>query len=487
MVSWSTHAGARTRRVGAALLVAAIAALLAACGSGTQDKSDNGSSNASGGGPKVTLTLKSITDAKVAWEPLIAAYKRVAPNVTIDASYAPTDQLQTALRAQLGTGNAPDLFVDWPGNGSAMSVQQLAPSGLIADISDQSWTKQVPDGVKPLLGAGGKTYMWSPGATPIGIIYNKQVFKQVGIAEEPKTWSELLADAQKIKAAGKIPFAVGNQTPWVTQLLPYAIAPSTAFTQDPNLAQDMLDKKKSFTNSDWHTVYDRYLDLYKRGLFNKSPNGTTYEQTQQLLGSGKAAMVVQVIAAMPPFLAAAKNKDDIGTFAFPAADSADALKIPAGVDAGIAASAKGKHLARGQEVHRVARPAREHGVVLQGDLLDPARRRGSGQDRRPAQALRPVHGGQQDRALHGSAVAEREGPACALRRGPGPRRRQDGRRRTAQQARRGVQAEVIAGHDARSHRADRQGGGASRPPPSAPAGRSAGAVVRSAGDRRSTR
>ena len=118
MVSWSTHAGARTRRVGAALLVAAIAALLAACGSGTQDKSDNGSSNASGGGPKVTLTLKSITDAKVAWEPLIAAYKSVAPNVTIKASFAPTDQLQTALRAQLGAGNAPDLFVDWPGNGS---------------------------------------------------------------------------------------------------------------------------------------------------------------------------------------------------------------------------------------------------------------------------------------------------------------------------------------------------------------------------------
>jgi raffinose/stachyose/melibiose transport system substrate-binding protein len=346
MVGWSTHAGPRVQTSGLAFLVAAVAALLTACGSGTQDKSEG---NASGGDAKVTLTLKSITDAKVAWQPLIAAYRRVAPNVTIKASYAPTDQLQTALRAQLGAGNAPDLFVDWPGNGSAMAVQQLAPSGLVADISDQSWIKDVPQGVKPLLGAGGKTYMWSPGATPIGIIYNKQVFKQVGIADLPKTWNELLADAQKIKAAGKIAFAVGNQTPWVTQLLPYAIAPSTAFAEDPNLAQDMLDGKKSFTNSGYHTVYDRYLDLYKRGLFNKSPDGTTYEQTQQLLGSGKAAMVVQVIAAMPPFLAAAKNKADIGTFPFPAADSADALRIPAGVDAGIAASAKGKHLAEAKK------------------------------------------------------------------------------------------------------------------------------------------
>jgi raffinose/stachyose/melibiose transport system substrate-binding protein len=60
-------------------------------------------------------------------------------------------------------------------------------------------------------------------------------------------------------------------------------------------------------------------------------------------------MAVQVIAAMPPFLAAAKDKSDLGTFPFPGADSADALKIPAGVDAGLAASANGKHLAEAKK------------------------------------------------------------------------------------------------------------------------------------------
>ncbi len=325
--------------------VALAAVAVVSCGSGTQDSgSSNGGAGAGAGGKPVTLKLTSITDAKVGWDPLIAAYKKVAPNVSIQASYAPTDQLQTALRAQLGAGNAPDLFVAWPGNGSAMSVQQLAPARLVADISDQSWIKPVPDGLKPLLGANGKTYMWSSCVAPIGVIYNKRVFEAAGVTELPKTWDELLAAADKIKQAGKIPFAVGNQTPWITQLLPYAIAPSTAFAEDPNLAQDMLDKKKSFENSGWHTVFDRYLELYKRGLFNKSPNGTTYEQTQSLVGSGKAAMAVQVIATMPPFLAAAKNKADLGTFPFPAADSADALQIPAGVCAGLAASANGKHL-----------------------------------------------------------------------------------------------------------------------------------------------
>jgi raffinose/stachyose/melibiose transport system substrate-binding protein len=346
MNSWSLVAGRRVRGVAAVLCIAAVAATASACGSGTQAESGAGDSSSGG---NVSLTLTAITDAKAAWEELFAKYKTVAPNVTFKASFSPTDQLQTALRAQLGGGNAPDLFVNWPGNGSAMAVQQLAPSGLVADISDQAWIKNVPDAIKPLLGTGGKTYMWSPGVTPIGIIYNKQVFRDAGISAPPKTWSELLDAARKLKQAGKIPFAVGNQTPWITQLIPYAIAPSTAFAEDPNLAQDMLDGKKTFANSGWHSVFDRYLELYKDDLFNKSPNGTTFEQTQQLLGTGKAGMVVQVIAALPPFLAAARNKADLATFPFPASDDPDTLKIPAGVGAGIGASAKGKHLAEAKK------------------------------------------------------------------------------------------------------------------------------------------
>ena len=334
------------RRAGLAGVVAMAAAAVAACGSGTQG--DTGGGSGSGGGDNVTLTLKHITDNEPAFTKLIAEYKKVAPNVTIKPSYAPVDDLQTSLRAQLGGGNAPDLFVVWPGNGSAMSVQQLAPAGVLADISGQTWIKNVPANLRPLLGTDGKTYMYSSGVTPIGAIYNKKVLKEAGVTAPPKTWDELLATCDKVKATGKTCIALGNQTPWITQLIPYAIAPSTAFKDDPNLAQDMLDGKKTFSNSGWRTVFERYVELDKKGDFNKSPNGTTFEQTQQLLGSGKAGMVVQVIAALPPFLAVAKDKADLATFPFPASDDPDSLKIPAGVGAGIGASAKGKHLAEAE-------------------------------------------------------------------------------------------------------------------------------------------
>ena len=158
--------------------------------------------------------------------------------------------------------------------------------------------------------------------TPIGAIYNKKVFKEAGINEPAGERGRSCSPTRdKIKAAGKIPFAVGNQTPWVTQLIPYAIAPSTAFTQDPNLAQDMLDGKKTFSNSGWRTVYERYLELEKKGYFNPSPNGTTFEQQQAMVAQGKAAMAVQVAAVARPIRDAAENSDNIGIFPFPANDA----------------------------------------------------------------------------------------------------------------------------------------------------------------------
>ena len=49
----------------------------------------------------------------------------------------------------------------------------------------------------------GVTYM-TPSALgdAYGVYYNKDIFDQVGITEEPKTWMELLAVCQKLKDAG---------------------------------------------------------------------------------------------------------------------------------------------------------------------------------------------------------------------------------------------------------------------------------------------
>ena len=200
----STSSTSRLRRGAApALLGLSLSVALVACG-GTDPE---GGGDGAGG---VTLTLTGNTDQKVALDPIIEAFETENPGTTVDVSYAPVDQLQTALRAQIGAGNAPDVFVAWPGNGSAMSTAQLSTAGAMEPLTDQAWVESVPESLRRLLGDGQDTLMWSPGVGVIGVIYNRDIFAQQGIAE-PTTWP--LASVNRLPAA-----ALGNATLPIAQI-----------------------------------------------------------------------------------------------------------------------------------------------------------------------------------------------------------------------------------------------------------------------------
>jgi raffinose/stachyose/melibiose transport system substrate-binding protein len=304
--------------------VAATAAL-AACGS----DSDDG------------LRLIGVADQKSALDELTKAYGKVAFNT----SYAPTDQVQTSVRTQLGAGNAPDIHVVYPGNGSAMSMVQISDANLLADLSDQAWTKKIPENFKPAFQNKGKTYIYSAGASVIGAVYNKKVFAEAGIQQPPTTWPEFLTLCDKLKQAGKVPIALGAQTPWVTQLITYALVPSTVYVKDPDFDKQMADGTASFADSGWVDALEMYLDLQKRGYFNDNPNGTTFEQQTSMVATGEAAMAIQVSAVLPDFRKAADNADDLSMFPVPGAQTADQVWIPAGIVVGVGVSARSKKLA----------------------------------------------------------------------------------------------------------------------------------------------
>ncbi|MGP3960277.1 extracellular solute-binding protein [Nonomuraea sp. 3N208] len=298
-----------------------------------------------GGGPAATeLKFIGVADQKAPMDELLAAYQKVKPTVRVTASYAPTDQVQTSVRTQLGAGNAPDLHVVYPGNGSAMSMSQIAEAGLLADLSAQPWTQTIPAGFKPAFQLDGKTYIYSAGSSVIGAIYNKKVFEQAGVDAPPTTWTEFLAVCDKLKKSGVAPIALGAQTPWVTQLITYALVPSTVYAKDPTFDDKQLAGQTTFAQSGWRQAMEMYLELQKRGFFNDKPNGTTFEQQISMVATGKAGMAIQVSAVLPDFRKAASTPDDLSMFPVPGADDAASVWIPAGVVVGLGAAAKGKNV-----------------------------------------------------------------------------------------------------------------------------------------------
>ncbi|MER6000491.1 extracellular solute-binding protein [Nonomuraea sp. NPDC051941] len=319
----------------------AVAAAATACSTKPETTATTGGGTAAAG---VDLKFLGVADQKAPMDALLAAYQKVKPEVRLTASFAPTDQVQTSVRTQLGAGNAPDLHVVYPGNGSAMSMSQIAKAGLLADLSSQAWTQTIPAGFKPAFQLDGKTYIYSAGSSVIGAVYNKKAFEKAGVEAPPTTWTEFLAVCDKLKKAGITPIALGAQTPWVTQLITYALVPSTVYAKDPTFDDKQLAGQTSFAQSGWRQAMEMYLELQKRGFFNDKPNGTTFEQQISMVATGKAGMAIQVSAVLPDFRKAASSPDDLSMFPVPGADDANQVWIPAGVVVGLGASAKGQHV-----------------------------------------------------------------------------------------------------------------------------------------------
>ncbi|MFD4941885.1 extracellular solute-binding protein [Streptomyces sp. NPDC058409] len=313
--------------------VAALAALppaLTAC-----------SDSSSGSGK---LRIVGVADQQKPIEELVALYRKSHPDDEFSTSFAPTDQVQTVVRTQLAGGNAPDVHVLYPGSGSAMSMVEVARAGLLADLSDQAWTKEVPANFHPAYRYKGKSYLYSAGSSVIGAIHNKKAFAEAGV-EPPRTWSELLDVCAKLKAKGMIPIALGAQTPWVTQLITYALVPNAVYAKNPGFDAEMAAGRAHFRGSGWADAMGKYQELQRRGFFNDNPNGTTYEQQTSMVASGKAAMAVQVSAVLANFRQATRTPDDLGMFPFPGGDDAANLWIPAGIVVGLGVSARSEKAA----------------------------------------------------------------------------------------------------------------------------------------------
>ncbi|GAA5072778.1 extracellular solute-binding protein [Thermocatellispora tengchongensis] len=276
---------------------------------------------------------------KEAIEGTIAAFEKANPGVKVQATFADVDPYQSTLRTQLSSGTAPDVFFAWPGNGNAGAVEVLAPGGYMEDLSNRPWAAKIPEGLKQVTQVDGKTWITPTTFTGIGVIYNKKTLADVG-GEVPTTWTGVLELCDAAKAKGKVAFALGNQTPWVTQLVDYALVATTVYANSPNFDADMAAGKATFAGSGWKTAMEKYLEMNKRGCFSKDPLGTSFESAVAQVGKGEAVGVVQVTAVATQIKEASPAGAELAMFALPATDNPDETRMPGAAGGAYAVNAK---------------------------------------------------------------------------------------------------------------------------------------------------
>lgn len=299
-----------------------------------------------GGGGEGTLTWATVTSDKSAAEAAAEAFEEET-GISVEVTASGVDEYQTTLRTQLSSGTAPDVFFLWAGDGNPMAMKVVSDAGLAEDLSDMDFVDKIPEGFLSVSQNEGKTYTAPVSSAGIGSAFNLTAMEENGW-EIPTTWSDTLAFCQEVKSAGKTAFALAGGTPWNTQLISYALAPTLVYGPQPDFAQAMSDGEATFADSAWVDVFDKYLEMQAAGCFQDNALGTVYEDALAMVSSGEAMASVQVNASLAAIRQGAPDGTEFTLAPLPATDDESETRMAAAMGAayGINADAKNPEEAR---------------------------------------------------------------------------------------------------------------------------------------------
>jgi alpha-glucoside transport system substrate-binding protein len=190
-----------------ALLVAALAFVLAACG-GDDDDDAAPAEDVTG-----TVEIAGVwtSDEAESFQAVLDGFTEQYPDVTVN--YRPVgDEIPTVLATRVEGGNPPDLAaVAQPGLVEDFHEQgALQPIEFVADEVEESF----PEGAYDFATFDGELYGFLfKAANKSTVWYNVNLFDQAGV-EPPETWEEFLETAQTLRASGTRAYSIGADVGW---------------------------------------------------------------------------------------------------------------------------------------------------------------------------------------------------------------------------------------------------------------------------------
>ncbi|MEZ2132027.1 extracellular solute-binding protein [Sinorhizobium sp. CB9] len=253
--------------------------------------------------------------ANKALKKIAADFEAANPDTHIEIVQRAVDEHKTALRVAAGSSKGPDIYFSWAGLGLGGEYVKAGLSLPLDKYYDQyKWT----DELLPSAAAFADLYPGGKHGVPFtfkgeAVYYSKKLFEQAGITEEPKTYDELLAAAEKLKAAGIPAFTFGGSVNWhVMRLMDVILETKCGAEKHDALKSMKVSWATEPCASEAFTDFAKWTKDYTLQPFM----GIDNKQSYSLFVAGRAAMMLEgdwLVAQ----LAGSANIDDYGLFPFP--------------------------------------------------------------------------------------------------------------------------------------------------------------------------
>ncbi|WP_364147547.1 ABC transporter substrate-binding protein [Paenibacillus sp. LPE1-1-1.1] len=216
----------------------------------------------------------------------IAKFEEMNPDIRIEVDHIQNINYTAGLKMRLLGGEQMDVFDVW--SPSLFEEIRRLDDHVYLDLSKEDFLNDfLPASLEPVTKVGHVYGV--PGLMHTdGFLYNKTMFQKLGLSI-PRTWAEFIRLCEKLKDQGIIPIALNSEW-WVPQFL-FGSLMSNAGADETWTA--MLEQGKVRAD---HPMIIEAMSMTKeiidRGFVPEGWEQLKYEQSRDLIGNGRAAMIV---------------------------------------------------------------------------------------------------------------------------------------------------------------------------------------------------
>ncbi|MCL5070685.1 MAG: extracellular solute-binding protein [Actinobacteria bacterium] len=240
-------------------------------------------SKASAAGEKITLDIwdwQNTDNYAKAFDEIFALYKQKFPdrNIEFKREALAYDSYTQQMKAAVTGGEAPPIYEAYPGP----EVVELASSGRLLVLDDfinndsewKSWLGGAFD-YPELRSTDRKIYLIPVDVFVELVFYYKDMMKDAGIAEAPKTIEDLIAMVEPLKAKGKNVLATGLADDW--QLYePFYHMSHQQQPEGTDMVAQAMNGEISWQNEIFANSINTYKKLYDAGIWREDEMSLTY-------------------------------------------------------------------------------------------------------------------------------------------------------------------------------------------------------------------